>query len=114
MFSAGWRNAVPRSTTPCSRCTNVWHGWRAGWAKACLLWLSVVHIPFFRPESARQRSVTNVLLSLEPLQHLLGDELMPGVVEVVAVIGEDASGLVFEVVLLPVRHEGLAQIVNRY
>src|SRR5262245_11220567 len=49
---------------------------------------------------------------LEALQHLLRDEAMAGVVEVVAVVGENAAPLVLGVVLLPVLDKCLAEIVH--
>src|SRR5262249_39701483 len=58
------------------------------------------------PWNRRDGAIT--VSSLEALQHLLGDELVAGVVEVVAVLGEDAAPLVVGVVRLPVGDEGLA------
>src|SRR6266704_3528761 len=45
-------------------------------------------------------------------QHLLRDELVARVVEMVAVVGEEAFVLVIRVVFLPVADEGLAEIVE--
>src|SRR5262245_12094330 len=47
-------------------------------------------------------------LLFEHLEHVLGDELHARLIEVVAVVRQDAARLVFGVVLLPVLHEGLA------
>ena len=50
---------------------------------------------------------------LEFRQHFFSNEAMAGIDEVIAVVGQDAPGLVFRVVLLPVSHESLAEVVER-
>src|SRR5215510_13550184 len=49
--------------------------------------------------------------SLEFLQHLLSDEVVARLSEVVPVVGQDAGGLVFGIILLPVHDKCFAQIV---
>src|SRR5579864_3681075 len=64
-----------------------------------------------RPRFA-ERQPSSALFEL--LQHLLRDKPLPRVVEVVAVVGEDAVRLVVRVVFLPVLDERLAQVVERH
>src|SRR5262245_31646844 len=50
--------------------------------------------------------------SLEFLEHLFGDELVAGIVPVVAVVGQDSATLIVRVVLLPVLDERFAKVVH--
>src|SRR5262245_7401765 len=58
------------------------------------------------PECSKTRS-------FQHLEYLLGDEVHARLVEVVAVVGQQAAALVVLVVLFPVVNERLAQVVER-
>src|SRR5436190_15646768 len=95
------------------RTTFVSHWKRPTWLRGRMFPRSIRRYSSRHSGDARRGWSRGFLLLLELPEHLLRHEAVARVVEVVAVIREDAVRLVVGVVLFPVRDERLAEIVER-